>query len=147
MFPFENMETITDEELKRIGMFAPNSTIFDVPKDLLHVPYQLGEAVLKKKLDLEVVRKAKRVKQNHLGDYAPNFNGAGSNCWVVHGSKTQSGEPLLACDPHLTKTVMSVWYVTRLSWKKHENSDSTEKISITCASVTGTPMLTHGRSK
>ena len=82
-----------------------------------------------------------------LGDYAPNFNGAGSNCWVVHGSKTQSGQPLLACDPHLTKTVLSVWYVTRLSWKKHENSDSTEKISITCASITGTVLLTHGRSK
>jgi hypothetical protein len=27
LFPFENMETITDEELKRIGMFAPNSTL------------------------------------------------------------------------------------------------------------------------
>jgi hypothetical protein len=25
LFPFENMETISDEELKRIGMFEPNS--------------------------------------------------------------------------------------------------------------------------
>ncbi len=62
LFPFENMETITDEELLRIGMFVPDSKLFDVPKDLLHVPYQLGEAALKKKLDLEVVRKAKKVK-------------------------------------------------------------------------------------
>jgi len=87
------------------------------------------------------------VKQNKLGDYAPSFNGAGSNCWAIHGTKTKSGEPLLACDPHLTKSVMSMWYVTRLSWKRHRNSDSTEKTSLTIASMVGTVVFTHGRSK
>ncbi|KEO84899.1 beta-lactam antibiotic acylase [Tumebacillus flagellatus] len=43
----------------------------------------------------------------------PNpFNG--SNNWVVAGSKTQSGKPLLANDPHLSLATPSIWYETNL---------------------------------
>lgn len=34
----------------------------------------------------------------------------GSNNWVVSGSKTQSGKPLLADDPHLSLSTPSIWY-------------------------------------
>ncbi len=34
---------------------------------------------------------------------------AGSNNWVVSGSHTQTGKPLLANDPHLTLAVPGVW--------------------------------------
>ncbi len=34
----------------------------------------------------------------------------GSNAWVVHGSRTASGKPLLANDPHLGLGMPSVWY-------------------------------------
>lgn len=40
------------------------------------------------------------------------FNG--SNDWVVSGSKTESGKPLLADDPHLGLATPSVWYQTVL---------------------------------
>ena len=40
------------------------------------------------------------------------FNG--SNNWVVAGSKTSSGKPLLADDPHLGLASPSVWYQTVL---------------------------------
>ena len=44
----------------------------------------------------------------------PNeFNG--SNNWVVAGSKTESGEPLLADDPHLGLSSPSVWYQMHLT--------------------------------
>lgn len=33
-----------------------------------------------------------------------------SNNWVVHGSRTVSGHPLLAGDPHLDMSLPSVWY-------------------------------------
>ncbi|GII95453.1 penicillin amidase [Sinosporangium siamense] len=36
--------------------------------------------------------------------------GIGSNAWVVHGSLTASGKPLLANDPHLGGELPSVWY-------------------------------------
>ncbi|HET6919620.1 MAG TPA: penicillin acylase family protein [Jiangellaceae bacterium] len=36
--------------------------------------------------------------------------GVGSNSWVVDGSKTTSGAPLLVNDPHLEPAMPSVWY-------------------------------------
>jgi penicillin amidase len=39
-----------------------------------------------------------------------NGSGIGSNSWVVHGSNTTTGLPLLANDPHLSPSLPSVWY-------------------------------------
>ncbi len=36
MFPFENQITITDEELKSIGLLDLESNIYEVPEHLLH---------------------------------------------------------------------------------------------------------------
>ncbi|MFZ6723635.1 penicillin acylase family protein [Undibacterium sp. Ji49W] len=38
----------------------------------------------------------------------------GSNAWVVAGSKTVSGKPLLAGDPHIAYSVPAVWYEAHL---------------------------------
>ncbi|MDR7071304.1 penicillin acylase family protein [Fictibacillus barbaricus] len=46
--------------------------------------------------------------------YIPDFSN-GSNNWVVSGSKTKSGKPLLANDPHLQLGTPSIWYQTQLS--------------------------------
>lgn len=47
----------------------------------------------------------------------PNpFNG--SNDWVVSGSKTASGKPYLANDPHLGLATPSIWYETNLKAPK-----------------------------
>jgi penicillin amidase len=40
--------------------------------------------------------------------------GLGSNNWVVNGTHTQSGKPLLANDPHLDHGIPSVWYMVHL---------------------------------
>ncbi len=40
--------------------------------------------------------------------------GLGSNCWVVAGSHTRSGKPLLANDPHMDLSSPSVWYFAQL---------------------------------
>lgn len=39
----------------------------------------------------------------------------GSNNWVVNGTRTTTGLPLLANDPHLGFTTPGVWYLARLS--------------------------------
>lgn len=36
--------------------------------------------------------------------------GVGSNSWVVSGEHTESGEPILANDPHLAPSLPSIWY-------------------------------------
>lgn len=38
----------------------------------------------------------------------------GSNSWVVAGSRTRSGRPILANDPHLGLRTPSIWYLARL---------------------------------
>lgn len=40
---------------------------------------------------------------------------AASNNWVVSGSRTVSGKPLLANDPHLRPTSPSIWHMVHLS--------------------------------
>ncbi|AWW29654.1 penicillin acylase family protein [Echinicola strongylocentroti] len=41
--------------------------------------------------------------------------GVGSNNWAVSGSKTKSGRPILANDPHLGLNLPSLWYAIQLS--------------------------------
>jgi penicillin amidase len=38
----------------------------------------------------------------------------GSNCWVVNGSHTNTGYPMLASDPHFALKLPSVWYEIHL---------------------------------
>jgi penicillin amidase len=40
----------------------------------------------------------------------PNGHGIGSNSWVLAGSRTRSGRPLLANDPHLAPSAPGTWY-------------------------------------
>ncbi|MFD6700541.1 MULTISPECIES: penicillin acylase family protein [unclassified Microbacterium] len=49
--------------------------------------------------------------QTLLGDPG---EGIGSNSWVVSGSLTATGKPLLANDPHLGAALPSVWYQMQL---------------------------------
>jgi len=48
-----------------------------------------------------------------LGEYE-RPEGVGSNNWAVSGSKTESGYPILANDPHLSLTLPSIWYEVQL---------------------------------
>src|SRR3546814_10557427 len=41
--------------------------------------------------------------------------GIGSNNWAISGSKTASGYPILANDPHLNLTLPSLWYQVQLT--------------------------------
>ncbi len=52
----------------------------------------------------------------HLRDIAPpsGIEGVGSNNWVVAGSHTTTGHPLLANDPHLKLSTPVLWYFARL---------------------------------
>lgn len=41
-------------------------------------------------------------------------SGVGSNSWVVHGSRTVTGKPILANDTHLYLNIPSIWYANGL---------------------------------
>lgn len=53
-------------------------------------------------------------------DALPRARGQGSNDWVVSGSRTASGAPLLANDPHLLAVQPGVWLELHLSAPGYE---------------------------
>ena len=53
-----------------------------------------------------------------VGPEAPNKNN-GSNNWAVAGSKTKSGRPILASDPHLGLNLPSLWYEVQITTPTH----------------------------
>lgn len=63
---------------------------------------------------------------------------AGSNAWVVSGNHTQSGNPLLANDPHLSIQQPSMWYAVQLQGGK---------LNAKGMSLVGLPGVILGRNK
>ncbi len=51
--------------------------------------------------------------------------GTGSNNWAVSGSKTKSGYPILANDPHLSLNLPSLWYSMQLTTPDHSVKGAT----------------------
>lgn len=49
--------------------------------------------------------------KSQISDYE---TGIGSNSWVISGSKTQSGAPILCNDPHLSLNLPSLWFEVQL---------------------------------
>ncbi|RMD88810.1 MAG: penicillin acylase family protein [Alphaproteobacteria bacterium] len=66
-----------------------------------------------------------------------NDLGLGSNNWVVSGSRTKSGKPLLANDPHLGLTTPSLWYLVHMKIAGH---------NLVGASMPGVPGIILGRN-
>ena len=52
-------------------------------------------------------------------------DGIGSNNWAVSGTKTKSGNPILANDPHLSLNMPSLWYIMQLSTSSHSVKGAT----------------------
>jgi penicillin amidase len=64
--------------------------------------------------------------------------GLGSNNWVVDGTRTASGKPLLANDPHLGTHVPSTWYLAHMSAPDFE---------VIGATLPGAPAVALGRNR
>ncbi|AZC21408.1 penicillin acylase family protein [Pseudomonas sp. CMR5c] len=64
-------------------------------------------------IDWQDLAKIGHLSQQALADAGlPQFEG--SNAWAVSGSRTKSGRPLLAGDPHIRYSLPSVWYEAQL---------------------------------
>ncbi|MFZ9588960.1 MAG: penicillin acylase family protein, partial [Chitinophagaceae bacterium] len=81
----------------------PTGTIYAESRFDLNPPDSADSLYFKRKDTIEFVE-----------DYKPDpLNG--SNNWVVGGSKTKSGKPILANDPHLSLTLPSIWYEIQIN--------------------------------
>jgi len=65
-------------------------------------------------------------------------HGSNSNNWAVDGTKTASGKPLLAGDPHLAQTLPAVWY---------QLTGDAPDYHFAGVSVPGVPVILIGRNR
>lgn len=70
--------------------------------------------------------------------------GIGSNNWVVPGTRTQSGKPLLANDPHLGLSAPAIWYFARI--KAPAVKPGGKPIDVIGATLPGLPSVVLGRT-
>jgi len=63
----------------------------------------------------------------------------GSNSWVISGSRSESGKPLLANDPHLALLAPSKWYEVSLY-------DNQKKYSVCGFTIPGVPAVAIGHN-
>lgn len=130
---------INDEELKKRGFYDENANLYDIDESLLY--FRGNDQPKKKKM-------SHFEHENwHQEEYLATAGGIGSNCWSVSGRLTESGKPLLSCDPHLNKQLQSMWYLTAVSWKKSYDEDYQDGGYVVGGSVVGLPVFSYGRSK
>ena len=81
---------------------VPKGTLFDAPSIVPVKPSSADSLYFGNKQPVTVTEISKPDKNN------------GSNNWVVAGSKTQSGWPILSNDPHLELSLPSIWFEQQL---------------------------------
>ena len=67
----------------------------------------------------------------------PAGDGIGSNSWAISGSRTSTGRPLLANDPHLGIQMPSIWYQAHLECKPITDACPYNVAGFTFAGVPG----------
>ena len=80
--------------------------------------------------------RARRARPDTIGDLIGMARGA-SNEWVVAGSRTVTGKPILANDPHLELGAPILWYLARIV---------TPEGSVKGATVPGEPVVLLGQN-
>ena len=72
-----------------------------------------------------------------------HLEGIGSNDWVVAGTHTQSGKPIVANDPHLGLSAPAIWYFARI---KAPAAAGGKPMDVIGATLPGLPSVVLGRT-
>ena len=91
---------------------------------------------------------AKQMLASSTLDYGV-LEGKGSNNWVLPGTHTKSGLPLLANDPHLGLSAPAVWYFAGLHAPAGQLSDGQAHaaLDVVGATLPGLPFVVLGRTQ
>ncbi len=115
----------------------PDHSALDVPVAAVPASAPAGAQKMTTGLDAEPLGDAplrEMVRPPHV-DFP---GGMGSNNWVLNGSHTKSGKPLLANDPHLSHSVPSVWYMIHLQ---------APGLNVSGVSLPGLPLVVIGHNE
>ena len=105
------------DELKKedvLALFPRGHFDKDKDKQKLKTP----KTSLKLKIDKSYFSKTSSVLQKFKSELSL-FHG--SNAWLISGSKTESGRPILASDPHIAFAQPAVWYEVHIKSPTYEN--------------------------
>jgi penicillin amidase len=87
---------------------------------------------------IESVRHAALLSKAMLSSIpTEEVNGGSSNGWVLHGTRTSSGKPILANDPHLSFGAPILWYFARIE---------APGLSVTGVTLPGAPLTVLGHN-
>ncbi|MEQ1677736.1 MAG: penicillin acylase family protein [Chitinophagaceae bacterium] len=98
----DELKTLYPQVHDSLLPIVPKGTVFDKPGIVPVQPTTADSLYFGKKEAVTAFENSK-----------PDINN-GSNNWVVAGSKTQSGAPILCNDPHLELSLPSIWYEMQL---------------------------------
>ena len=104
---FDKLYTNNQDSLDPI---IPKGTVYQKPSIVPIKPINADSAYLHSSTALDIA--------NVETPIAPNKNN-GSNNWAVSGSKSKSGRPILASDPHLGLNMPSLWYEVQITTPTH----------------------------
>lgn len=135
-----NLSTNFEHEITRLSYAAQGMAPVEI--DDLMPPSEAGAPPLPDIRQLYPLQ-AQPARQAAAADAAEDMiTGGASNNWVVAGSRTRSGAPLLANDPHLRLSAPSTWYFAHLALTQ----PGTTVTNVVGATLPGTPLVVLGRS-
>lgn len=123
LFSMDEFKMIYPQVHDSLEPIVPKGTVFDQP-GIVPVQPTTADSIYFGNKDVVKYREVSK----------PDINN-GSNNWVVAGSKTQSGAPILCNDPHLELSFPSIWYEMQLS---------TPSVNTYGVSLPGSPFIIIG---
>ncbi len=120
ILPKDELELLFPDRIQGSKPVIPEGTVFDKPS--LTIPSAPADSVA-----------FPHFAPADFGE--PKVDGKGSNNWILSGSRTASGAPILCNDPHLALNLPSLWYEAQLQ---------APGINVYGASLPGTPGVVIG---
>lgn len=126
-------ELMRSDLARKVGLDRADQLLPGYPEDGPVIVQSLGNGVGYDQL-IELGEQVRAL----MGVGGPNGEGLGSNNWVVDGTKSPSGKPILADDPHLATRIPSTWYLAHLS---------AGELDVIGATLPGAPGIVIGHNR
>jgi penicillin amidase len=99
----ENFRMLFPEIADSLSPVIPSGTLYEDPPQALNIPKDIDSAYYQR-------QQATGIANNPFKPDPAN----GSNNWVIAGSRSRSGHPILCNDPHLRLSLPAIWYEMQL---------------------------------
>jgi penicillin amidase len=136
-----NLSTNLNFETLRLALAAQGLNSAEI-EDLMPHDDEVAVPPLPEIAQLYPLRTQTAAKHAAVHPVDDIIGGGASNNWVVSGSKTKSGKPLLANDPHLRIAAPSIWYLAHMAIELPGSAP----VNVVGATLAGVPLTVLGRS-